>query len=91
MELQKETLRNLYYFAKMFGTYRNNSYLCSVKSLLLAIRVNFPRGASLYRHYPFKKSSLWMAFYFSYFFRISKCKDTTFRANKQTIIDNYFA
>lgn len=36
MELQKETLRNLYYFAKMFGTYRNNSYLCSVKSLLLA-------------------------------------------------------
>ncbi len=45
MELQKETLRNLYYFAKMFGTYRNNSYLCSVKSLLLAIRVSFPRGS----------------------------------------------
>ena len=36
MELQKETLRKLKYFTKIFGTYRNNSYICSVKSLLLA-------------------------------------------------------
>ena len=48
LELEKETRRNLKYFSKKFGAYRNNSYLCSVKSLLLAIRVSFPRGQAVY-------------------------------------------
>ena len=39
---------------KIFGTFRNVLYLCNVKMNVLAIRVTFPRGASLYRHYPFK-------------------------------------
>lgn len=62
LELEKETRRNLKYFSKKFGAYRNISYISSineaakpsghVKRLPLAIRVSFPRGARLYRHYP---------------------------------------
>ena len=32
--------------SKIFGTFRNSSYLCNVKMKVLAIRVTFPRGAS---------------------------------------------
>ena len=39
---------NLKYFTKMFGAFRNTYYICHVKSLLLTIRVSFPRGQAVY-------------------------------------------
>ena len=46
--------RLLTIFGKKLACFKNTLYICSVKSSFLAIRVSFPRGASLYRHYPFK-------------------------------------
>ena len=45
----KENLQRVQYCIK-----NNLHYLCTVRMKVLAIRVSFPRGASLYRHYPLK-------------------------------------
>ena len=63
LEFQKDTRRKMKYLAKIFGVYRNNSYLCSVKRLLLAIRVSFPRGSKTWStllHFKKSYSNEWL-------------------------------
>lgn len=53
LELEKETRRNLKYFSKKFGAYSNISYICNVKRLPLAFRVESRVRVRLYRYCPF--------------------------------------